>query len=142
MLESAAKGAAQALTFGFSDEIVAAAKSMFGPETYEQELKKARDELDKLEGSTAYEVGNLAGTALSFGIPAAGALKLAKKVPTLAKIIDKTGKTAKTAGKAVMTGATVAGLATHPQVTLPIVAATKGKKVFKALKDILTKKEK
>ena len=148
-LEAGLKGAAQGLTFGFSDEIIAAAKSAFGDETYEQELKKAREELDRLDDeSVAYQVGKGAGELASFALPGAAALKVAKKAPTLAKIIDKTASGLKKGTEMVGKTAMVAGAVANPKVGIPLAIARqlhKNKKsgsMLGELKDLLKKKEK
>lgn len=83
---------AQGLTFGFSDEIEAAAKSMFGDKTYEQELGAVR------AGKTAFEAarpnealaaevaGAIPTMLLPFGLAARGA-QVAARAPSLARTI-------------------------------------------------------
>lgn len=138
-IEAGLKGAAQDLTFGFSDEIIAAAKSAFGPETYEQELAKAQEELKGLEGRDAYEVGKWLGFAGSMAIPGAALAK----VPALAKVgkaaAEVGKKAAKTTGKAAMAAGTAYGVVAHPQITIPLLAARYGKRAAEVMKKFIAK---
>ena len=104
--EAGAKGLAQGLTFGFSDEIIAGLRSAFGSDTYEEALKKERTKLAQAEeahGGTflaADVVGSLA-------LPVPGASL--RTAATVAKGVKAASTTARVA-KAATAGALLGGV--------------------------------
>lgn len=86
-----ARSIGQGVTFGFADEAEAYVRSILGPETYEEAKKATNAELSKFRGENPF---------LSFGLEIGaaimtpgGILKLASKVPSLAKVAQKTMQT-------------------------------------------------
>jgi|TARA_Y100000033_G_C2757573_1_gene117336 hypothetical protein len=82
-----ARSIGQGVTFGFADEAEAYVRSILGPETYEEAKKATNAELSKFRGENPF---------LSFGLEIGaaimtpgGILKLASKVPSLAKVAQK-----------------------------------------------------
>lgn len=62
--ESALRGGAQGLSFGFADELTGALESMLGPKTYEQARDESRSNYDKAEAANpkTYMAGEVAGS--------------------------------------------------------------------------------
>ena len=82
-----ARSIGQGVTFGFADEAEAYVRSVLGDETYEEAKKATNAELSKFRGENPF---------LSFGLEIGaaimtpgGLLKVASKVPSLAKIAQK-----------------------------------------------------
>lgn len=108
-LEGFKEGAASALTFGFSNELTAAARSTFGDVTYADALKEEQKEMEDAERlqSGAFGAGEIAGTVGSFILPGGAAVKGAGLLAKTAKgvaVVSKAKKAstaAKTAAKAV-----------------------------------------
>lgn len=82
-----ARSIGQGVTFGFADEAEAYVRSILGDETYEEAKKATNAELSKFRGENPF---------LSFGLEIGaaimtpgGLLKVASKVPSLAKIAQK-----------------------------------------------------
>jgi len=103
--EAVIRGAAQGLTFGFADEITAAAESVFTDKTYDQSLKESRQAYNKAkeDQTTAYNVGDYGATAASLLIPGGLGVKAGAKAAQVgAKAGAKLGSkiTAKNIAKA------------------------------------------
>ena len=95
--DAGAKGAAQMLTFGYSDEIIAAMRSAFGDRTYDEEKKIYDEEMAHAQrhSPTAYDVGT--GLGIAGSLVASGGAGLIKEG---AKAGLKKAATS-TAGKAI-----------------------------------------
>lgn len=65
--EAGAMGAAQGITFGYSDEMIARFRSSFGDRTYQEELDAYRKELDfaKEKSPGTYLTGDVAGSIIA-----------------------------------------------------------------------------
>ena len=114
MVEAALRGAAQGLTFGFADEITAAAESAFTDKTYDQAVaeRRAAYEKAKEDQAIAYNIGDYGSTvATLLAGPATAVIKggaklggkLAMKGLTKGGIVKRVG-----ASSALRTGAAVA----------------------------------
>ena len=82
-----ARSIGQGITFGFADEAEAYVRSVLGDQTYEEAKKATNAELSKFRGENPF---------LSFGLEIGaaimtpgGLLKIASKVPSLAKVAQK-----------------------------------------------------
>jgi len=106
MLESGARGTAQGLSLGFSDEITGALESTAGSlgivedKTYEQARDEARaaNAAAQKANPWSYGGGELAGGIGSMLIPGLGAAKLAKGASTGAKLLSGAKAGAKLGG--------------------------------------------
>lgn len=87
--ESAARGAAQGLTFGFADEISGAVESAFTDKTYEQARDESRAAFNRAQQANPMTYGG-AELLSGLAVPGAGALgvgaKLASKVPGASRL--------------------------------------------------------
>jgi len=82
-----ARSIGQGITFGFADEAEAYVRSVLGDETYEEAKKATNAELAKFRGENPYIAFGLEiGAAV---LAPGGYLRLAAKVPRLAKVAQK-----------------------------------------------------
>ena len=108
-----ARSIGQGVTFGYADEAEAFARSILGDETYAEAKKATNAELAKFRGENPF-------TAYGFEIGSAiltpgGLLKVASKVPSLAKVARKTMQSTTPVTRA-MTGGALYGSGTAEQM--------------------------
>lgn len=107
MLESALRGGAQGLTFGFADEIAGGIESAIDPnKTYEQARNESRANFRAAEEANpnTFLAGDIAGSVLPALIPGAAGVSIGRASLGLAGRAA-TGGIAKMAGQAALAGA-------------------------------------
>lgn len=108
-----ARSIGQGVTFGFADEAEAYARSVLGDETYAEAKKATNAELSKFRGENPFiSFGLEIGAAI---LTPGGALKLATKVPSLARAA-KTGLQATTPVTRAMAGGGLYGVGTAEEL--------------------------
>ena len=85
MAKAAGQGALQGASFGFADELEAAARSAFGEKTYDETIKEVRDRYKKYEEKNpgVSLVSNIAG---GFLVPGMGLARAAKGASALSAV--------------------------------------------------------
>lgn len=76
VIEAGLRGAAQGITFGFADEITAAAESVFTDKTYDEAVEESRAAYEKAyeDQTTAYNIGDYGATVATMLAGPASAL--------------------------------------------------------------------
>lgn len=96
VIESLARGGANAATLGFADEIAGGLESLFTDKSYKQARDESRASYQraKEENPIAYGVGQVGGTVASMAIPGLGLAKGAGAAATIARAAAQGGAAA------------------------------------------------
>ena len=123
-MEAFKEGALDSITFGFSPEITAAARSSFGEVTYEQALKEERLETEQAQEHRpgAFTTGEVVGTVAGLAIPGGAAVKGIGMAAKSAKVASGISK-AKKAATAVKTAVNKASKS--PEIRKKIIEGAK-----------------